>query len=51
MEFTVGKYIDYGTGRQRWAVFHGPTRVFYFAKHYGKKPAERLCKRLNAIDP
>lgn len=42
MNYSVGKYRDYSTGRERYAVFEQNTKVWYFPKRYGKKEAERL---------
>lgn len=44
--YSVGKYLDQDTNRQRWAVV-GPWNVWYFPTQYGKKAAHALCKRLN----
>lgn len=44
--YCTGIYLDQDTGRQRWAVV-GPTDVWYFPKHYGRKAARALCRRLN----
>lgn len=45
--FTTQLYRDPETGRERWAVLHGPTAVWYFAKRRGKRGALAYCLRLN----
>lgn len=47
MKFHPQQYRDAETGRQRWAVLHGPTSVWYFPAQYGKRAASRLASRLN----
>ncbi len=47
--FSVGRYFDQDTGRQRWAVV-GPCDVWYFPQRYGRKAAGGLCKRLNRAE-
>ena len=47
--FSVGRYFDQDTQRQRWAVV-GPCDVWYFARRYGKAATRALCKRLNKVE-
>lgn len=49
MAYSVGQYIDYGTGRSRWAVLCNKTCVWYFPERYGKRAAKALCARMNRI--
>lgn len=44
--FTVGRYRDPDTGRERWAVHAAPSGVWYFAKRSGRISASALCHRL-----
>lgn len=44
--YQVGKYKDYASGRERWAVI-GPGNVWYYPGRYGFKAACALCRRLN----
>lgn len=41
-QYYLGKY------KGRWAVMHGPTRVWYFPTKAGKKNAQRLLEYLNS---
>lgn len=47
MPYSVQPYRDTDTGRERLAVLHGPTGVFYFPARYGRKAAERYAAHLN----
>ncbi len=51
--FTVGRYRDQDTGRERWAVFAAPSRTWQFPARPGRGPAQALADRLNreATDP
>ena len=45
--FSAERYRDYSTGRERWAVLHHATGVWYFPASYGRLAARRLAARLN----
>ena len=45
--FSAERYRDSDTGRERWAVLHRPTGVWYFPARYGRLAALRLAARLN----
>lgn len=46
-EYVVALYSDPDTLRERWAVMHTGTRVFYFPNKYGKDRAQRLARKMN----
>ena len=48
--YQLHQYLDPETNRYRWAVIHAETRVWYFARRYGKKAAERLQFKLMASE-
>lgn len=47
--FSTGQYMDYSTGRKRWAVYCSKSETWYFPDRYGKKAAEKLCAAMNKI--
>jgi len=47
ISYSVGKYRNHDTNRERWAVLQSPSKVWYFPKRYGYIEAKRLCKILN----